>query len=69
LLDKDEGYAKIVNAVGGWTPMDKLIDAYVKAITDDDFGRGKNWIVCGSGGEPKRYPQSFDLQDYVSRAE
>jgi hypothetical protein len=49
--------------------MDKLIDAYILAITSDEHGRGKNWIVCGAGGEPKQYPQSFNLQDYVSRAE
>lgn len=49
--------------------MDKLIDAYIMTITDDENCRGSNWVVCGAGGEAKRYPASFDLQQYVSRAE
>jgi hypothetical protein len=50
--------------MGGWVPMDKLIDAYVMVIKDESQ-RGASWAVIGSAGEAHRYPTGFDPADYV----
>ncbi|KAI9023337.1 hypothetical protein DFJ74DRAFT_668777 [Hyaloraphidium curvatum] len=52
---------------GGFTPMEDLVDAYVRCIEDDGV-RGKTFSVSGPGGEAKEFPKGFDLAEYVSRA-
>ncbi|KAI9004314.1 hypothetical protein DFJ74DRAFT_693048 [Hyaloraphidium curvatum] len=59
---------------GGWTPMDKLIDAYMTCVETDI--RGQCFIVCGAGGEAKPYPGAKAISpggdiffgNYISKA-
>ncbi|KAJ3329377.1 hypothetical protein HDU93_001020, partial [Gonapodya sp. JEL0774] len=41
---------------GGWTPMDKLVDAYLTCVLDDNI-RGKSFVVNGAGGKMLQYPK------------
>lgn len=68
-VEADPYWGALLPASGGWVPMDKLVDAYVMCITDDEKGRGKAWSVVGAGGEAKPYPSGpFDIEAYISRA-
>ncbi|KXS10952.1 NAD(P)-binding protein [Gonapodya prolifera JEL478] len=59
---------------GGWTPMNKLVDAYIKCIEDESI-RGSCFIVNGAAGEMRLYPEegstevggSLEWEKYVSR--
>ncbi|KAJ3331790.1 hypothetical protein HDU93_009503, partial [Gonapodya sp. JEL0774] len=41
---------------GGWTPMDKLVDAYLTCVLDNNI-RGKSFVVNGAGGKMLQYPK------------
>ncbi|KAI9016138.1 hypothetical protein DFJ74DRAFT_770692 [Hyaloraphidium curvatum] len=69
LVEKDPFFANAVKTLGGWTPMDKLIDAYIMTIEDDEKCRGTCWVVSGTGGEAKQYPAApINALDYCSIA-
>ncbi|KAJ3335097.1 hypothetical protein HDU93_006486, partial [Gonapodya sp. JEL0774] len=52
---------------GGWTPMDKLVDAYIKCIEDESI-RGSCFVLNGAGGEMLPYPAPGALEDGGSLA-
>jgi hypothetical protein len=62
---KDPLWSFALSAFGGYTPMDKLVDKYVKCIEDETLS-GTAYVVGGEKGEPKKYPESFDIGVYVS---
>ncbi|KAI9021045.1 hypothetical protein DFJ74DRAFT_707025 [Hyaloraphidium curvatum] len=55
--------------VGGFTPMSRLVDAYVRCIEDEGV-RGAVWVVAGEAGEPVPYPGGrpgpHAIMDYIS---
>ncbi|KAI9000103.1 hypothetical protein DFJ74DRAFT_775668 [Hyaloraphidium curvatum] len=55
-----------MDAAGGWTPMESVVDAFWSAVTDEEW-RGRAYAVSGEGGEARRYPRQFEVDDYVSR--
>ncbi|KAI9027044.1 hypothetical protein DFJ74DRAFT_704463 [Hyaloraphidium curvatum] len=65
----------LFEANGRWTPMDKLVDAYIRCLQDESV-RGKCFVVNGEGGAMVEYPVPGALEEggplnwmenYVSR--
>lgn len=53
-----------------WVPMEKLVDSFMRNITDEDR-RGSSWVVAGSAGDEVRYPDPpvVSQEKYYRRAE
>ncbi|KAI9002045.1 hypothetical protein DFJ74DRAFT_696436 [Hyaloraphidium curvatum] len=60
-------FGRVVAKSGGWVPMEKLVDAFVRCIEDEEV-RGQAFEVIGSGGNMVPYIRDFGAEEYITTA-
>ncbi|KAI9030572.1 hypothetical protein DFJ74DRAFT_748832 [Hyaloraphidium curvatum] len=65
-VERSPMFGPWVEGLGGWVPMEKLVDAYVRVIEDEHI-RGQAFAVVGSGGKMVPYVKDFALDEYISK--